>query len=538
MYKLVDLFAGAGGLSLGFAQTKKFEIKAAFENSPYMKETYKLNHPGVKIYDDVCKADYSELKRAIGDIDVVIGGPPCQGFSNANRQRNTTINQNNMLVKQFIRAIIQLQPRAFVMENVGMLRSETHRFYITHSDESIVMNCQIPFKVTQLTLLSVKYIFDDAIEIIQNKDAVEQNLWSDEEYQLLNVIYKASKNYDKLIKALVKHKRKLVLASEHHIDRNPQSHIQIQTTKAFSAIGEYYAGTRKADTLKDSIEPSILIQRMLRTAKELHDNDIIIDEYNNSNGIIVTVRSVAVLDYITEILKSEDNNYAISYKVLSAADFGVPQRRNRFIMIGIKNSIAESVTFPEGSVKVPSTVRDAIEDLEDVIPHYNLDEDVHGIKLDNKRCTNRLWSHLRDSDVLRNHIVTKTSKTALERFRALKQGQNFHSLSDDLKTNTYTDASRTQNTIYCRLSYDAPSGTVVNVRKSMWIHPTIDRAVSVREAARLQTFPNSYVFCGTKDKQYQQVGNAVPPMLAKAIADKLANTLSAANCPKGNNHGR
>ena len=114
----------------------------------------------------------------------------------------------------------------------------------------------------------------------------------------------------------------------------------------------------------------------------------------------------------------------------------------------------------------------------------------------------------------------------MERFKAIKQGQNFHSLDDELKTNTYTDVSRTQNTIYLRLDYDEPSGTVVNVRKSMWIHPTLDRAISVREAARLQTFPDSFVFFGTKDKQYQQVGNAVPPIMAKSIAKKLAQTLT------------
>ena len=132
---------------------------------------------------------------------------------------------------------------------------------------------------------------------------------------------------------------------------------------------------------------------------------------------------------------------------------------------------------------------------------------------------------LRDTDTLFNHIITNTRETAMERFKVLKQGQNFHSLDDDLKTNTYTDVSRTQNTIYLRLDYDQPSGTVVNVRKSTWVHPVLDRAVSVREAARLQTFPDSFVFCGTKDKQYQQVGNAVPPIMAKAIAKKLAKQL-------------
>ena len=116
----------------------------------------------------------------------------------------------------------------------------------------------------------------------------------------------------------------------------------------------------------------------------------------------------------------------------------------------------------------------------------------------------------------------------MERFKVLKQGQNFHSLDETLKTNTYTDVARTQNTIYLRLNYDEPSGTVVNVRKSMWIHPELDRAISIREAARLQTFPDSFIFEGTKDSQYQQVGNAVPPYLAKAIADSVISILNNA----------
>ena len=59
----------------------------------------------------------------------------------------------------------------------------------------------------------------------------------------------------------------------------------------------------------------------------------------------------------------------------------------------------------------------------------------------------------------------------------------------------------------------------------MWIHPTLDRALSIREAARLQTFPDSFIFCGVKDSQYQQIGNAVPPMLAKALARHLCGYL-------------
>ena len=161
---------------------------------------------------------------------------------------------------------------------------------------------------------------------------------------------------------------------------------------------------------------------------------------------------------------------------------------------------------------------------ENVAPVKNISDDV-GTPLGECTEISELGKALRDTSVLKNHIITDTRDTAMERFKALKQGQNFHALDESLKTNTYTDISRTQNTIYLRLDYDAPSGTVVNVRKSMWVHPTLDRAVSVREAARLQTFPDSFVFCGSKDKQYQQVGNAVPPIMAKAIAKKLAAQL-------------
>jgi DNA (cytosine-5)-methyltransferase 1 len=166
--------------------------------------------------------------------------------------------------------------------------------------------------------------------------------------------------------------------------------------------------------------------------------------------------------------------------------------------------------------------------LEDIDPVFDTADDI-GIPLEYRDDLSDLAKDLRNTKVLRNHIITKTTDVALERFKALSQGENFHSLDDSLKMNTYTDISRTQNTIYLRLDYSQPSGTVVNVRKSMWVHPVKDRAVSVREAARLQTFPDSFVFVGTKDKQYQQVGNAVPPIMAKAIAKKLASQLKKYN---------
>ncbi|MFR8332919.1 MAG: DNA cytosine methyltransferase [Oscillospiraceae bacterium] len=528
MYTVVDLFAGAGGLSLGFMQTQKYDIKVAFEKVPHMQDTYRRNHPNVEMQGDVCAADYDDIKRRYGDIDVVIGGPPCQGFSNANRQKNTAINQNNMLVKQYLRAILELQPKAFVMENVSMLRSDVHRFFMEKKDEETVRRCKIPVKDTVLHLLDEKFVFEGALELVQDKAKAAASLWPEEHYLELNVIYKASKNLDKMKAALEKHRKKLERIASIYHESVSDEYLNTEAKRAFDAITGYYAGELDVSEIKARIEPSILIQRMLSKAMEIHENDILVDSYTKTNGIAAIIRSFAVFDYIQKILEASENNYTLDSDVLCAADFGAPQKRMRFVIMGIKKDIASKVTLPIGSFtgKKYRSVRDAIEDLEDVTPVYDLADDEVGMTLEEKDGLGDLAQALRNSSVLKNHIVTKTTETAMKRFRALKQGENFHALDESLKTNTYTDASRTQNTIYLRLNYDEPSGTVVNVRKSMWIHPTLDRAISVREAARLQTFPDSFVFCGSKDKQYQQVGNAVPPIMAKSIAKKLAQTLT------------
>ena len=529
-YSVVDLFAGAGGLSLGFVQAKKYDIKVAFENSRDMQATYRKNHPKVDVRGDVRTANYKDIQAQYGPIDVVIGGPPCQGFSNANRQRNTTISQNNTLVKEYVRAIKKLNPLAFVMENVSMLRSDVHRFYLSEDDKELVANKAVEAKKTRIPLLIQKYCFDGIIEIVKSMMQIKQYLWQEQDYIELNIIYKLSKNEDKLKGALEKHKKKLIQCAKSHMDggNDTNSPILIADVLAFSAVKKYFDGKLPVSGLKKEIEAAIMYQRMLQHAKEIIENRLIVEEYSVENGLFAEIYSFAVLDYIKATLGKDDDGYSMNSDVLCAADFGAPQKRMRFIMIGIKKRIADSVKLPKGSYseKTYRTVRDAIADLEDIDPVYDVKEDV-GIPLDEKKNLSELAKSLRDSATLINHVITKTTDVAMQRFKVLKQGENFHALKSELKTNTYTDATRTQNTIYLRLDYSQPSGTVVNVRKSMWIHPIKNRAISIREAARLQTFPDSFVFTGTKDKEYQQVGNAVPPILAKAIAKELADQLQA-----------
>ncbi|EQI84832.1 TPA: DNA cytosine methyltransferase, partial [Clostridioides difficile] len=140
MYNVIDLFAGAGGLSLGFEMTKKFNMVAFVEKNDNAAKTYLENHPSVKRYCDIKRLDFQDILNSVDKIDVVIGGPPCQGFSNANRQKRKIINGNNELVKLYVDAIDKLKPNVFVMENVKTISSNKHSFYLTKKDKNHIIN--------------------------------------------------------------------------------------------------------------------------------------------------------------------------------------------------------------------------------------------------------------------------------------------------------------------------------------------------------------------------------------------------------------
>ena len=147
------------------SQTGEFDIVLAAENNSFAQQTYKKNHPNTEVVSDVREIDYAKVRKKYGQIDLVIGGPPCQGFSNANRQRST-VSANNGLVKEYVKAIVELKPKMFVMENVSTISSETHRLYCTNSDDGLNAVYGIPFsKGTVLLAESRKTIHDIIDEI-------------------------------------------------------------------------------------------------------------------------------------------------------------------------------------------------------------------------------------------------------------------------------------------------------------------------------------------------------------------------------------
>lgn len=526
-YTVVDLFAGAGGLSSGFEKTKKFRIKAFVENNPRARETYQCNHIGVKPYDDIKIVDFKDVNKENGPIDVVVGGPPCQGFSNANRQHNCAINQNNLLVKEYVRAVLELKPQAFVLENVGMLKSDVHKFLVTKGE---VLDDGLQISADRIILLDEKYVRPELQNVLMHWGKIKKCRWNDTEYAIFNTLFKRKGNPKRAQEYWLKHKKHF-FSFDPEIENNTYSIFFDDLAQAcVISVHDYFQNKIGLERFIEIIEPAVMYQRMLGKIAELRENRI---HYKLEFGddIKAEVQTYAVLDYLK--IKFHQAGYGINSKVLCAANFGVPQKRHRFIMLGVKGMADEEISLPEGglSEKDYRTVRDAIYDLEKLNPIYDVNNDT-GIQVEYYENMGELYYQLHDSDIIFNHIVTATRDAAMQRFKVLKPGDNFHALDEALKKNTYTDIKRTQNTIYQRLDYDKPSGTVLNVRKSMWIHPVVDRAISIREAARLQSFSDSYVFKGTKDSQYQQVGNAVPPFMASAIARRVCKYLNKLNICK------
>ncbi|MFF2447921.1 DNA cytosine methyltransferase [Neobacillus sp. NPDC058068] len=548
--QVMDLFAGAGGLSNGFEQTEKFEVKVAVEINPNARITYEKNHykvnKKVKMLEDITLINYKELIEEIGKIDVIIGGPPCQGFSNANRQKNTLISSNNHLVKEYLRAIEEIKPKAFVLENVRNIISDKHKFFLNTKDEKDLVELNIEpidehIKIGTLTRYSdiLKAFLTDAYEKEADLKPYLMNI--DELSKFNSLLRCVKKQSDKEITNFFSKEKNKKFFHKLLNDKWDEIHKKYwddSYKQSWSFLGELLKkilmnNEFNVQDLAILLENIIETQKIINKISELiHFKIKLIDISVINNDVQVHIKSFNVFKYIRA--KLINLGYKLNKEeeqIFNTAQYGVPQERRRLILIGVKNDLIDGDT-----VKIPdpifnnrdefNKIKHAISDLEHLPPTTDVNDDEMYCGEIGPIDNNYLIKYLRNNqnNIVYNHVRTESREMAQKRFKALTVGQNFHDLDDSLKS-TYSDHSRTQNTIYKRLDYEKPSDTVVNVRKSMWIHPKIDRAISIREAARLQSFQDSYRFFGHKDSQYQQVGNAVPPLMARFVAESLLESL-------------
>lgn len=378
----VDLFAGAGGMTLGFEQAG-FDVLASVEIDPIHCATHKFNFPFWHIF---CKSVVDitgvEIRRnsSIGDreIDVVFGGPPCQGFSLMGKR--IFDDPRNSLIKNFIHLVIELQPKFFVLENVKGMTLGKHREFIS----------------------------------------------------------------------------------------------------------------------------------------------VIINEFEQSG---YKVRK--------------------DYKVLNAAEYGVPQNRERLFLLGCRQDL-ELPNYPEpitrsaklkkaglkNQLPLSPTVWDAIGDLpevEDYIELFEKDSVIaefgkpsdYGKQLRGFCDTDNDYSYGRkyDSRILTSSLRTKHNLESIKRFQATLPGKTepisrFHKLASEGICNTL------------RAGTPSNRGAFTSARP---IHPCTPRCITVREAARLHSYPDWFRFHVTKWHGFRQIGNSVPPLLAKAVASEIIKVLGV--CP-------
>jgi len=203
--------------------------------------------------------------------------------------------------------------------------------------------------------------------------------------------------------------------------------------------------------------------------------------------------------------------------ILDAANYGVPQHRKRIFLIGFKNG--EQFIFPKiltGNGRSFITVKEAI--IGDLPKIKTLPGKDHNSYSSNPK-TNYQNMIRRGKKILFNHITTNCADDIVEKFSWIKQGQNWEAIKDRIGIKVQ------YSSLYKRLDENQPSITMSNYRKSMIIHPRENRLLSVREAARLQSFPDNYIFKGGISSMQQQVGDAVPPLLAKAVGKELFKLL-------------
>lgn len=309
----------------------------------------------------------------------------------------------------------------------------------------------------------------------------------------------------------------------------------------FSIIGRVkiasLAGTGKWKNLNNSHprfidDPrNVLYNHFVRMVKGLRPKFFVMENvsgmvsYNNGE----TIRQV-LEDFGT-------NGYRTDWKILNAVEYGVPQKRRRIFFIGNRLGLPNPFPTPPhcsstggnpggGKLEDAVTVWDAIGDL----PRLRQGEGKEQSSCRRKPFTDyQRWARRRSRHVF-NHVARWHSRRDLKLFSHMREGMRWKDLPPKLKKlygyrdDIFSDKMK-------RLWRSGPSWTIVaHLAKDgyMYIHPTQDRTITVREAARLQSFPDRFRFMGSRTDQFKQVGNAVPPLLAKAVAGKICKVLENA----------
>lgn len=266
---------------------------------------------------------------------------------------------------------------------------------------------------------------------------------------------------------------------------------------------------------KESEDPrNKLFFEYLRFVDILKPKAVVIE---NVRGILTRDKGYA-RDRIENLL--EDLGYNVDCKVLNASDYGVPQNRLRAFFVAIRKDFNVTFEFNLLEKKPKVTVKDAIGEL------YTLDKKP--IEVFEHAPENNYTKYLRKrKQEIFNHEIKYPAEVTQTRISHVPQGGNWQDIPEELfpnnRKNRHSSAFKRLNENACSVTIDTGNA------HSNYFHPLYNRIPTVREAARIQSFKDDFVFEGSRTSQYRQVGNAVPPLLAKAVADLLKTYLENEN---------
>lgn len=422
--RVVDLFCGAGGLSEGFRQAG-FTVVAGVDSDPDACATYRLNFPNASVVcgDLRIPRVEAELYDCATEIDVVIGGPPCQAYSQVRNHDRLIDDPRNSLYRQFVKVVERLRPSAFVMENVR------------------------------------------GMEIMGVKAQIIDDLSLGGEYVVVD---------------------QLLDAADFEV---PQTRKRL-----------FFIGVQKSLRLKP---PELAGTGATRNISLFRRN------------------GTEPVNYV--VINRRETEFDICPKDTHDTQISNPESNRRYISSA--EAIGDLSFLRAGSLEDSLPV--------DVLPEPKSDYqklmrlDLHGM--------------------IRNVSVPRIRDSTLGRLRKIPQGGNLRELPKSTSLNsdpvnspdTLKALKRMHSYAYRRLHPDFWSWTI-NTKGDCVYHYSEARALSVRELARLQSFPDRFVFItalnddgsptrsagGPTHSRYRQVGNAVPPMLSRAVAKRLEETLA------------
>lgn len=292
-----------------------------------------------------------------------------------------------------------------------------------------------------------------------------------------------------------------------------------------------------------------LFKDYLRFVEEFQPKAVLIE---NVPGLVSFEGGLTLEAILTSL---EKMGYHSDVRILYAPFFGIPQTRWRTIILGFRDGCPPESAFPEPMRQAPARVnftarfdgRNIVTfPKKHVLPKYiSVKEAIDDLpKLRNGEAgplakpygldpQNDFQRVLREgSKYVSHHEAARLSKINLERMKHIPPGGNWTDIPVELLPKGMQRARRSDHTKrYGRVSPDGLASTILTKCDPHWgayFHYSQDRAFTVREAARIQTFPDTYQFAGSRVEQYEQVGNAVPPLLAQAIGNCLAQTLGIA----------